>query len=200
MSVAAANFGHQVNVSSHLAAKNFSYAKPIEITNFNKTSQLICFLVLVSADEDTAVGRPSMGGHFQVFEPSSKGSVMVSGDFKMPVLLAAGSTQTIHLGFCPGGTDAQTYKARLQLFVGSDPIEHPGTVAYLDIEATGVGSNAAIFFDRNEVVLPLVPVGVTAKSTLYLLNHGFDNLYVKYLFPEGLGYTIVFPEGQVLSS
>jgi hypothetical protein len=61
MSVSSVNFGFQVNVSSHLAARNFSYAKQIELSNFDDKSPCKCTLRLVSADPGTVVGRPSAG-------------------------------------------------------------------------------------------------------------------------------------------
>ena len=67
MSESSANFGLQVNVSSHLAARNFSYAKQIEISNFDDKSPCKCTVRLVTADPDTVVGKPSAGGHFQVY-------------------------------------------------------------------------------------------------------------------------------------
>lgn len=102
MSVSAANFGHQVNVSAHLAARNFSYAKTIEISNFDD-APLKCRLVLEAADDMTVVGKPSNGGHFQLFEPSKEGSVMVAGSVHMDVSLPASGSHSFNLGFCPFG-------------------------------------------------------------------------------------------------
>ena len=125
---------------------------------------------------------------------------MVEGNTTLALNLKPSGTHTFNLGFCPvGEEEARMYAARLQLFVGDDPTENAAATPYLDIAVKGMGSNASIFFDRREVILPLVPVGVTAKTTMYLLNHGFDNVHVKCLFPEGLGFEFAFPEGQILS-
>jgi hypothetical protein len=201
LSILTANFAQQVNVSPHLIAKNFSYAKSIQITNFIDISPVKCILALVSADEDTRVGKPCLGGHFQVFEPSPKGSVLVGGGSNLTLILPAATARTFQLGFCPSGTDLQTYRARLQIFLDEDPcMQTPiGANPYLNIEVVGMGSNAAVFFDRREVMLPLVPLNTIATTTFYLLNHGYDNLYLKYRMPDGLGFSVTFPEGQVLS-
>jgi hypothetical protein len=49
----------------------------------------------------------------------------------------------------------------------TDPIENAAAVPYLDIAAKGMGSNATIFFDRREVIVPLVPVGITGLFSRY---------------------------------
>ena len=54
----------------------------------------------------------------QVFEPSAKGSVMVEGDTFLTLHIKPSGTHTFNLGFCPVGTaEAQTYAARVQMFV-----------------------------------------------------------------------------------
>ena len=34
-------------------------------------------------------------------------------------------------------------------------------------------------FDRPELVLPTVPLGHTAKASLYVINEGYANLFIK---------------------
>ena len=168
------------------------------MSNFDDNT-LRCTLVLESAHDMTVVGKPAAGGHLQLFEPSPSGSVMVEGAATMDVSLPASGARAFNLGFCPFGTHAQAYGARLKLFLREELDADASALPYLDIQVVGVGSDAHVYFDRCEVVMPVVPVNVTARTTFYLLNHGFDNLFLKPHLPEGLGFTLRFPEGQVVS-
>lgn len=71
--------------------------------------------------------------------------------------------------------------------------------AYLDCEVQGVGEGAGLYFDRREVVLPTVPLSVVSDVTFHVHNHGFDNCQLRLLFPEGLGFTFTFPDGEIVS-
>ena len=48
--------------------------------------------------------------------------------------------------------------------------------AYLQLELKGRASHPSLLFDRREVVLPIVPVGVKATTRFFIINKGYTAL------------------------
>jgi len=44
----------------------------------------------------------------------------------------------------------------------------------------GSGNFPKITFDRNEIILPVVPLNVTAVSSFYIINDGYEKLTLKH--------------------
>src|SRR5690348_11988005 len=72
---------------------------------------------------------------------------------------------------------------------------------YLTLPVVGTGAAPALSFDVPEVVLPIVPLGITATQTFRVVNQGYDNLELKCNLPadtERVPISVSFPEGTTL--
>ena len=70
---------------------------------------------------------------------------------------------------------------------------------YLQLELRGVGMHPRLTFDREEVVLPVVPLGVSSKAVFHVVNEGYDNLELQYKLPADkskVPLSLSFPEVQ----
>lgn len=50
----------------------------------------------------------------------------------------------------------------------------------------GQGVFPKLLFDRKEVILPVVPVGFTAKCLFRIINDGYENLNLNHSIPNEL--------------
>jgi len=50
----------------------------------------------------------------------------------------------------------------------------------MDLQFKGEGAFPRLLFDRKEVILPVVPLGVQAKCVFRVINDGYENLNLKY--------------------
>ena len=85
------------------------------------------------------------------------------------------------------------YEKKVSLFIDGD-IKKP----YKEITFKGVGAYPRLLFDRKEIILPIVPLGIIAKCSFRVINDGFENLTLKHLFPQNkndIQVEISFPEG-----
>eukprot|EP00931_Biecheleriopsis_adriatica_P036216 TRINITY_DN2086_c0_g1_i7.p1 TRINITY_DN2086_c0_g1~~TRINITY_DN2086_c0_g1_i7.p1 ORF type:complete len:2928 (-),score=554.29 TRINITY_DN2086_c0_g1_i7:9-8792(-) len=70
---------------------------------------------------------------------------------------------------------------------------------YLPLRFRGQGTVPKLTFDRREIVLPIVPLGIRSRCLFYINNEGYESLDVKYRLPNDqirIGMMINFPEGQ----
>ncbi|CAJ1445026.1 unnamed protein product [Effrenium voratum] len=70
---------------------------------------------------------------------------------------------------------------------------------YLSLRMKGQGTVPKLAFDRREIVLPVVPLGIRSRCLFYIINEGYESLDVKYRLPNDqirIPLTINFPEGQ----
>ncbi|CAE7358857.1 CFAP47 [Symbiodinium natans] len=70
---------------------------------------------------------------------------------------------------------------------------------YLSLRMKGQGTVPKLTFDRREIVLPTVPLGIKSRCLFYIVNEGYESLDVKYRLPNDqirIPLTINFPEGQ----
>jgi hypothetical protein len=72
---------------------------------------------------------------------------------------------------------------------------------YLSLRLKGQGAVPKLTFDRKEVVLPIVPLGIRSRCLFYITNEGYESLDVKVRLPTDnirIPLTINFPEGQTV--
>ena len=68
----------------------------------------------------------------------------------------------------------------------------------LDLVFRGDAAFPKILFDRREILLPVVPLGIESKCIFRVINDGYENLTLKYRVLEEDNFPIVchFPEGK----
>lgn len=72
---------------------------------------------------------------------------------------------------------------------------------YLTVELKGEGTDAKIFFDRREVILPCTPLDIQARATFTVSHNGYENLELKPKIANEVGKLPVelkFHDGQNL--
>ena len=107
-------------------------------------------------------------------------------------VLEPGMNATVRVTFNP--TDPKEYVTRIPLYLDEEQ-EKP----YLEIEFSGEGADAKIYFDRREVILPPVPLDTETKSSFMVLHNGYKNLTLNWKLTNEVGklpITIEFHEGQ----
>lgn len=83
----------------------------------------------------------------------------------------------------------------------SEPLPADETKPYLPLRFKGCGTVPKLTFDRREIVLPIVPLGIRSRCLFYIINEGYESLEVRYRLPTDnirIPLTINFPEGQQL--
>jgi hypothetical protein len=133
-------------------------------------------------------------------------------------VIAPGRSQRVTLFFSPAAPGKQFFNT-VPLWLceedseeafsgGSEGPSPPSSSAppYLELELTGRAVPAQLHFDRREVILPAVPLGVTAQAVFYVLNCGFDHLALTVRIPAneitasvGVPLSVAFPGGSTLS-
>jgi len=101
---------------------------------------------------------------------------------------------TVRITFNP--LEAKEYVEKVPLFLDGDKSK-----PYLWLEFRGEGVDAKIFFDRREIILPPVPIGVQARATFLVQYTGDENLEVKPKIATEVGKLNIelnFPEGKSL--
>lgn len=66
----------------------------------------------------------------------------------------------------------------------------------------GEGAFPKLLFDRKEVLLPVVPLGIESKCVFRVINSGYENLNLKWKLIEDsmskLNLSLAFPDGKNL--
>ena len=57
----------------------------------------------------------------------------------------------------------------------------------MEIYLKGEATYPRILFDRSEILLPVVPLGITSRSVFKVINDGYENFALKHNIPEDLG-------------
>lgn len=107
--------------------------------------------------------------------------------------LESGTYANVRVSFNP--TQATAYEAHVNLYL--DSIPDP----YMTLTLQGEGTVPRIVFDRREVILPIVPLGITAKATFYVINDGYENVELTSSVPQDAGniqLNVSFPDGKQL--
>ena len=71
----------------------------------------------------------------------------------------------------------------------------------LSLELCGTGRTPRLAFDRLQVFLPAVPLGITSSASFRVMNDGYDNLDLKVRLPsdtENVPLEVEFPEGALI--
>lgn len=69
------------------------------------------------------------------------------------------------------------------------------------VEFKGEGTEPKIYFDRREIIMPVVPLGIPSKATFMVLHNGYENLELRPKIASEVGklpITLNYPEGQNL--
>jgi hypothetical protein len=92
----------------------------------------------------------------------------------------------------------QVWEFQLPVFVDEDRKN-----AKANIVLKGESAFPKILFDRREIIMPIVPLGIESKISFYIYNDGYQTVNLKGLFPETFQHfplVIHFPDGNSLNS
>jgi hypothetical protein len=101
---------------------------------------------------------------------------------------------TVKVSFKPQGNEK--YSVELPLFIEED------TKPYTVIKLKGEGAYPKLLFDRREVIMPIVPLGVESRCSFRIENEGYQNLLLKHYLAQDIGAInlIVKPETKNMGS
>lgn len=88
------------------------------------------------------------------------------------------------------------YHHKLPLFILSKKITQP--LKYVDVIMKGTASLPNIFFNKREIIMPVVPLGIETTSNFKIINDGYENCNLKCQFVDdvaGINVKVHFPEG-----
>eukprot|EP01049_Picozoa_sp_SAG25_P000345 SAG25_NODE_11_length_28117_cov_24.264901_6_plen_2767_part_00 len=108
--------------------------------------------------------------------------------------LGVGNMCTIRVTFAP--IEAVDCSFILPLRLDNNPNHE-----YLPISVQATGCYPQLTFDRREILLPTVPVGVRSSTSFYVINEGYDNLELRYKLPADKGRVpleLEFPEKMLI--
>ena len=80
-------------------------------------------------------------------------------------------------------------------------IENDFSKPYLVLELKGEGTEPKIFFDRREIIMPPVPLGIPARATFLVCHNGYENLELNEKIVSEVGklpITLNYPDGKNL--
>jgi hypothetical protein len=162
VSSTAVDFGERVVSRDRI--KKAPYSKEITLTNDDGES---LSWELDMDNVDTAMGNrssslPGGGGSEPIFHVAPK-----SGE------LAPGESRTIRVTYLP--CEARVTDVSVPVYLDGDKSK-----PYLSVQCTGSGIYPHLSFDKDDVILPVVPLGVQSVATFYVLNTGYDNLELKH--------------------
>lgn len=75
----------------------------------------------------------------------------------------------------------------------------PEPLKYVDVIFKGTASLPNLFFNKREVIMPVVPLDIETVSSFKILNDGYENCNLKCQFLDDvadLGVKVLFPEGN----
>ena len=105
-----------------------------------------------------------------------------------------GQRQIIRVGFNP--LDPGTYEKHVPFYIDNDH-----TKPYTNLILKGYGDYPNLFFERKEVILPVVPLDIESRCQFKIVNDGYENLQLKYEIVNDVGtlpLRLEFPEGKTL--
>ncbi len=105
-----------------------------------------------------------------------------------------GQRQIIRVGFNP--LDSGTYEKHVPFYIDNDH-----TKPYTNLVLKGYGDYPNLFFERKEVILPVVPLDIESRCQFKIINDGYENLQLKYEITNDVGtlpLRLEFPEGKTL--
>ena len=109
--------------------------------------------------------------------------------------LAGGESATVLIDFKP--REVRAYATRLLLYLNGDTSK-----AVFDQEVAGISTYPSLRFDRLELLLPTVPLGVSTSAAATIYNDGFENLEIKFRLPPDSAivqnFQVLFPKGNMV--
>ncbi|EWS70940.1 flagellar associated protein, putative (macronuclear) [Tetrahymena thermophila SB210] len=88
----------------------------------------------------------------------------------------------------------------LPLYIEEDD-EIPSNVPYVELILKGEAAFPRLQFDRKEIILPVVPLGIQSRCTFRIINDGYENLNLKYKIIQdisNINVTLNWPDGKNL--
>eukprot|EP00906_Rhabdomonas_costata_P029649 RCo041844 len=111
--------------------------------------------------------------------------------------LASGHSAQVHLMFSP--LEVRPYEMHIPVY-----LDRNRETTYTTIVVKGNGCCPSLVFDRQEVSLPVTPVGVPSKAMFFVANEGYEQLEVKAQLPfadtNKIPLTFTTPEGTLLNA
>ena len=105
--------------------------------------------------------------------------------------------------------ESMPYHATLDVFVSNSGdgdgddlqvnLDHP----YLELVLKGNGTVPKLAFDRKDIALPVVPLGVKSRCVFQVINEGYEQLEIKHRLPadkERIPLNITYPEGNLVGT
>lgn len=129
-------------------------------------------------------------------------------------ILAPGQEFPVRASFTP--LEAIEYRQSLNVYISpprpadeappqdGQPIETlppDESKPYQQLKLRGQGTEPKLTFDRRDIVLPIVPLGIRSRCLFYIINEGYESLEVKYRLPTDtirIPLDMSFPEGYQL--
>ena len=108
-----------------------------------------------------------------------------------------GQQMTVVVGFSP--LNPGQYENSIPLHLDNDM-----TKPYGHVTLRGFGDFPKLLFDRREIILPIVPLGIESRCTFRIINDGYENLTLKDEIANDIGnlgkgiLKIEFNEGRNL--
>ena len=104
--------------------------------------------------------------------------------------------QTSIIKACFNPMEALYFEKSVPLYVETDPSK-----PYLDITVKGLGAYPKLNFDRRDVVLPIVPLGIVSRCSFRIFNDGYENMALKEVIHqemENLNLKLEYTDGKTL--
>lgn len=104
--------------------------------------------------------------------------------------LESGASATVRISFNPD--EAIEYYTELDVYL--DDFPQP----YTKLVVKGLGAIPRVTFDKREIIMPIVPLGITSKASFSIINEGYTNVELKYKInkdPGRIPLKLAFPEG-----
>lgn len=86
------------------------------------------------------------------------------------------------------------YNHKLPLFITSKKVKDP--LKYVDVVLKGTASLPMIYFNKREVIMPVVPLDVETTSSFRVINDGYENCNLKCQFLDdvaNIGVKLHYP-------
>ena len=172
LSTAVVDFGSRIVRSERV--KKIPYTMDVEVTNNDEGKELSFEFGQPVAADGTRVGAYTI-------EPQSG-------------RLAPGQACVLRVSYMPHAKRDDL--ATAPIFLDGDDSK-----AYVSLELAGSGRYPKLLFDRREVTLQPVPLGMTATARFTVRNDGYDNLELKCKLPadtQRAPLEISFPNGRMI--
>ncbi|KAE9102282.1 hypothetical protein PF010_g14154 [Phytophthora fragariae] len=149
--------------------------------------------ISVGVERETRVTLSNLGMHTRAVFDASVDPPSMSTTIGLQVSPAQGEEVAIRVSFLP--LDAVEYaEDELPLVVDGEP--------YVNLSLRGEGIHPHLSFSTNRVVLPSVPLEVTATAHFHVHATGYDHLELTCRVPldtTRAPLTVLFPRGKTLS-